>query len=166
MKKILILCIFCLGCSLAFAKEPINYIYGKVIKVSDGDTITILPKEKKQIRIRLYGIDAPEKKQAFGEKSRQYLASLIAGKDVKVNVYDIDRYGRNVAIIINEDKNINKEMVAAGYAWVYLQYNKLPDLPEWLKLQEAAQKERLGLWRDKNPIPPHEFRKLRRAKKI
>ncbi|MGG7049082.1 MULTISPECIES: thermonuclease family protein [unclassified Campylobacter] len=129
---------------------------GKVIKVSDGDTITILTEQKEQIRIRLNGIDAPEEKQAYGNKARLFLADMIAGQMVFVEEHKKDRYGRVVGTIYFNDYDINEQMVLNGYAWAYVKYDKK------YKLHEIqAKRQGLGLWQDKNPIPPWEFRKLK-----
>lgn len=127
---------------------------GVVVKVSDGDTITVLDGLKTQHRVRLNGIDAPEKKQAYGHKARQYLASLISGKNVHVIEHKNDRYGRIVGTVFIGDVDINEQMVLAVYAWAYVKYDKKYKIYEL----KAHEKNR-GLWRDCNPIPPWEFRK-------
>jgi micrococcal nuclease len=92
---------------------------GKVVNIADGDTITVLSKDKQQVRIRLCGIDAPEGGQPFGSKSTLFVRSLAARKTVEVDVRDTDRYGRTVAVIILPDgSNLNEKIVKAGYAWV------------------------------------------------
>ena len=137
--------------------KSFNTIEGKVVKVIDGDTIDILDSNKNSHRIRFHGIDAPEKKQAYGNKSREFLASLIAGKQVKVLVKDKDRYQRIVGVIKLEGEDINKNMVVNGYAWAYEEYSK-----DYVSEQGFAREFKLGLWADKNPIKPSEFRKSKR----
>lgn len=131
---------------------------GKVIGISDGDTITIL-KDKTQMKIRLYGIDAPEKSQAFGTKSKQYLSDLIFGKEVRVKTYRNDRYGRTLGeIYVGEGRlSVNAEMVKAGFAWWYQKYT--PERLDLKALEDEARKERRGLWADPHAIPPWEFRR-------
>ena len=124
----------------------------------------MLNSDEKQIKVRLYGIDSPEKKQAYGEVARKCLAEMVAGKNITVIVYDIDSYGRSVGLLSVDGLNVNKEMVTRGYAWVYNQYNKLPEKEEWLILQEKSKIEKKGLWKDLHSIPPWEFRKNRKRK--
>ena len=136
---------------------------GKVIEVSDGDTITVQVRQK-QKRIRFSQIDAPESKQAFGQKSRQNL-SFIHGKSVYVQENSIDRYGRTLGTVylINNGKtpnltlsnSINYKQVKDGYAWAYREYLKNNEL---LSLEAAARKQKIGLWSDPNPIYPSKYR--------
>ena len=92
---------------------------GKVISVADGDTITILDSSNRQHKIRLYGIDTPEKKQDFGKTAKKYTASLTAGKKIKVTAYDTDRYGRTVGVVEVNGLNVNRKLIESGYAWQY-----------------------------------------------
>ncbi len=96
-----------------------NTITGKVVSVADGDTITILTSQNKKVKIRLYGIDTPENGQAYGNKAKKFTASLTAGKEVSVKVYDTDRYGRSVSVISVGGTNVNEEIVRNGYGWQY-----------------------------------------------
>lgn len=126
----------------------------KVIKISDGDTITILTQQHEQIKVRLYGIDAPELKQPYGKKSKQFLANLIAGKVVEVDENGKDRYKRTIGTIYLDGKDINAQMVANGYAWAYRKFSK-----KYTAQESKAKSQKLGLWQDKEPIPPWEGRK-------
>lgn len=135
-------------------------IEGKVVKVSDGDTIHVLTDENKLIKVRLFGIDAPEKKQAYGQASRKYLSDLIAGKIVNVDIKSRDRYKRSIGIVYLDNKDINYEMVINGFAWAYSYYSDKYNLA-----QETAKNNKVGLWVDKAPISPYEFRKMRKKKK-
>lgn len=128
---------------------------GKVVSVMDGDTVRILVGSK-QIKVRLFGIDAPEKKQAFGNQAEKELKALVWKKEVKVVVKDIDQYGRTVGILFLNDVEINLEMVKRGMAWVYREFN---NDKKYLEMEEIARRSELGLWKDKNPIPPWQFRK-------
>jgi endonuclease YncB( thermonuclease family) len=135
---------------------------GKVVHIADGDTITVLDSDKAQHKIRLSGIDAPEKKQAFGTKSREALAGKVHEKTVRVVWHEKDRYGRIVGDIHLGERNINTEMVRDGFAWWYRTY-----APKSKTLEEAetdARKAQRGLWHDKNPEPPWEFRKRERER--
>lgn len=134
-------------------------ITGKVVSVADGDTITILTATNQQIKIRLYGIDTPERGQEFGQKAKQFTSALVHGKLVEVKTYDTDRYGRTVGVVMIEGKNVNEEIIRTGYAWQYQKYCSEPFCQEWRKLEEGARSQRIGLWYDKNPTPPWEWRK-------
>ena len=125
----------------------------KVVKISDGDTIMIL-QDKQQIKVRLFGIDAPEKKQDYGQKSRQFLASLIAGQVVEVEPKGKDRYKRTLGIIHYKGQDINAQMVLNGYAWAYVKYSRI-----YVDHESAARKNKQGLWQSSNPTPPWEWRK-------
>ena len=128
---------------------------GRVVKVYDGDTITLLDKDMQQHRIRFYGIDAPEKSQSFGKRSQENLANMIAGKMVNVDVQAEDRYGRSVGIVYLDDVDINKRQVADGYAWAYMQYGGEIYKNDELKARE----KKLGMWVDPNIEQPSEYRK-------
>jgi ATP-dependent hsl protease ATP-binding subunit hslU len=125
---------------------------GKVVSVHDGDTITILA-QKKQIKIRLFGIDAPELKQPYGKKSKQFLSNLIAGQIVEVKENGNDRYGRTIGTISLNGEDINAQMVENGYAWAYRRFSK-----KYAPQESEAKFEKRGLWRD-DPIPPWVFRR-------
>ncbi len=135
---------------------------GKVISIHDADTITVLTDDRQQVRIRLYGIDAPEGGQAYGKKATQYVKRLLADRPVvEVDAKDTDRYGRTVAVVILPDgRNLNEEIVRAGYAWVYTRYCKEILLCiGWANLQQEAREARRGLWADKEPVPPWDWRR-------
>ncbi len=131
-------------------------LIGKVVKVSDGDTITILTSDKTQYKIRLNDIDAPEKKQAFGNKSKDNLAKYIAGKTVKVEYKTKDKYKRILGTIYYNNIDINLKQVKDGFAWVYKKYSKNQD---YYNAEKVSRENKKGLWIDKNPIAPWEFRK-------
>lgn len=137
---------------------PVSAFAYKVIGVADGDTLTILV-DKNPVKIRLANIDAPEKAQAFGERSKQSLSDLCFGKDATYQTQDIDRYGRTVAVVTCDHIEVNNSQVERGMAWVYPKYNKDGLLP---RVQAQAMKDRRGLWQDTDPVPPWEFRKRRR----
>lgn len=132
---------------------PLFAFPAKVIKISDGDTITIL-QDKQQTKVRLYGIDAPEKKQDYGQKSKQFLASLIAGQVVEVEPKGKDRYKRTLGIIHYKDQDINAQMVLNGYAWAYVKYSRM-----YVDQEKLARENKRGLWQSSNPTPPWEWRK-------
>ncbi|MBM4274656.1 MAG: hypothetical protein FJ128_11040 [Deltaproteobacteria bacterium] len=138
---------------------------GRVVGVMDGDTITVYPEGGASAKVRLYGIDAPERRQPYSNAARKYLSDLVFGKKVRVRVRTQDRYGRVVAEIIREDGvNVNQEMLRAGYAWWYRKYAKKELL--LLQLEQEARRARRGLWADPRPAPPWEFRKGKRKKSL
>jgi endonuclease YncB( thermonuclease family) len=137
-------------------------IRGKVVSIADGDTITVLDSEKVQYKIRLEGIDAPERGQAFGTKSKEKLSELVGEKEVVVRWEKKDRYGRILGDVHLDDRLINLEMVQDGMAWHYKQYSKSKELAE---AEEEARKAKKGIWGDKSPEPPWEFRKRGRERK-
>lgn len=139
--------------------QPRGIITGKVIKVADGDTITILDTQKAQKKIRLYGIDAPEKAQDFGNKSREKLATLVAGKDIAVTVIDIDRYGRNVGRINVDGKEVAEEMLKDGMVWLYTAYCKISECEHWKELETQAKTAKIGLWANPSAQEPWLWRK-------
>ena len=143
--------------SISFAAEPYQ---AKVVGITDGDTIKVLH-EGTQIKIRLYGIDTPEKRQAFGNKAKKFTSDMVFGKTVKVITMDTDRYGRTVALIQPPDSmvTLNEALVQHGYAWVYRKYCKADFCPDWLEYEQTAQAAGLGLWTDPDPIPPWQYRK-------
>ena len=127
---------------------------GRVVSVADGDTVTVLV-DHTQIKVRLIEIDAPEKKQAFGNRSKQALAAMVFGKDVEVEEHGKDRYRRTLGRVAVNGLDANTEMVRQGYAWVYRKYSKNPAL---LQLEQEARDAKLGLWVDSDPVPPWGWR--------
>lgn len=125
---------------------------GQVVGISDGDTLTVLV-DKKPVKVRLHGIDCPEKGQPFGNSARQYLGEMVFEKQVEVRVMDTDRYGRTVGIVsLPDGRIVNEEMAKAGMAWWYRQY--APRDERLRDLEESARKGKQGLWADDDPIPP------------
>ena len=133
-------------------------VTGKVIKVVDGDTFDILDSSFKTIRIRMNGIDAPEKKQAFGESSRKQLASLCAGKVVRIVKYSTDRNKRWIADSYVDGISLSHRMVEEGMAWHFTKYSSDTSLA---KLQQQACAKKIGLWSDPQAVAPWDFRNKR-----
>ncbi len=129
----------------------------RVVGVSDGDTVTLLTADKKQVKCRLFGIDAPESHQAFGNRAKQYLSSLVFGKDVIFRAMNTDRYGRTIGRLTIGQTDVSIAMVQAGFAWHYAQYSD--NDPVLAASERIAKSNRDGLWADREPIPPWEFRK-------
>lgn len=131
---------------------------GKVVSVADGDTVGVMHNGKEE-RIRLYGVDCPEKRQDFGQVAKQFTANLVFEKVVDVKPINTDRYGRTVGVVNVNGKILNEELVRGGFAWVYSQYCKESFCSDWAGLQETAKENGIGLWSTPNPIPPWEFRR-------
>lgn len=142
-------------------------LQGRVVGVSDGDTVTVLDSSNTQFKIRLMGIDAPEKKQAFGNKSKTSLSDWIFNKQVTVEYRKKDRYGRIVGKIVVAGVDANFEQIKAGMAWHYKKYQSEQSVDDRLiyaQAEEGARAQKLGLWFDADPTPPWEFRKETRDK--
>ena len=157
-RRALVIGIVLAAASVAAAAKPHYTLSGKVIAIGDGDTLTVLDDRKSQHRIRLAGIDAPEKGQAFGNKAREALGDKVFQQPIRVEVIDIDRYKREVGRIHLGDRFINMEMVRDGFAWRYVQYDK----PGEFTAAEADAREHRRLWADPIPTPPWEWRKAKR----
>ncbi|HOV12371.1 MAG TPA: thermonuclease family protein [Bacteroidales bacterium] len=135
-------------------------ITGKVVAVIDGDTYDVLVKGDTSLRVRMEGIDAPEKGMAFYKVAKKYLSDLCFGKNVKVLVTGIDGHSRVLGFtFVDDNLELSHEMIKAGYAWHFKKYSKDKNLAS---LEQEARKAGIGLWYDENPIAPWEFRKLMR----
>lgn len=128
----------------------------QVIEVIDGDTIVVLFSNKEKCRVRLVGIDAPEKSQPQGMRSKEELSQRILGKSINLDWKQKDRYGRILGNVYYDGRYINQEMVEDGWAWCYTEYCRSLEIVE---SQKRAKEKKLGLWKDNNPIPPWKFRK-------
>lgn len=152
---------------LLFALLPVltsaYSLTGKVIYVTDGDTITLLDSEKQQYKIRLDGIDAPECGQPYGKKSTEILTQLIKTQYIHADCHGEDRYKRHLCTIYLDDTDVNAYMVRNGAAWVYRKYYKGT---AYYTLEKAAQEEGLGLWglSEYERIAPWEWRKQQKNK--
>jgi endonuclease YncB( thermonuclease family) len=139
-------------------------IDGRVVSVSDGDTLTVLDSNKTQHKIRLVGIDAPEKAQAFGQRSKQSLSDLVFNRLVTVETTKRDRYGRELGKVLVGTLDANLEQVKRGMAWHYKAYEReqsSQDRQAYTEAEAAARGARKGLWEDAQPVPPWEFRRNR-----
>ena len=135
---------------------------GKVIRVVDGDSITVLDSEKEQQKIRLAGIDAPERKQPYGKVARQFLAKHIFKQQVCVGWYKRDKYQRLVGVVRFEGEDMNLKLVKAGLAWHYKQYQNEQSKSDRLLYADAHEKaedSEVGLWGDAKPIAPWLWRR-------
>jgi len=135
-------------------------ISGLVVTVSDGDTLTLLTSSKKQVKIRLADIDAPEKNQPFGLKAKQLISKLTYKKHITVEIKSTDRYGRSIGHVYSQNMNVNEVLVEQGLAWVYRKYSNDQNL---IKLETLAKQSKSGVWAVKSPIAPWDWRKGYRA---
>lgn len=135
-------------------------IEGRVVGVSDGDTLTMLDAGNTQFKIRLAAIDAPEKAQAFGQRGKEKLSDICYGKQATVNVKSTDRYGRSVGDVDCAGINANEIMIQSGLAWVYRKYAK--GYGHLYAFEDEAKTAKRGLWADPNPTAPWEWRKTKR----
>ena len=151
MKRILtLLLLFCLP---AMAET----ILGKCIKVSDGDTITISTGNDEERIIRLYGIDAPELKQEFGQESKKAASKLMFNKDVTLDVQDTDKYGRLVAKVYVGKTYVNLELIKQGMAWWYQWF--APKETDLKNAELKAKEAKIGLWKEDDPTPPWVYKR-------
>jgi endonuclease YncB( thermonuclease family) len=137
----------------AIADQP-EVFTSRVIGVADGDTLTVL-RGQEPVKVRLQGIDCPEGGQAFGNVAKRHLSDLVFGKEVTVMPRDTDRYGRMVADVAIEGRDVGLAMVEAGLAWHFTRYSSDQRLAAAEREARAAKR---GLWRDPSPIAPWEFR--------
>jgi endonuclease YncB( thermonuclease family) len=153
--------VFALLISLALTCNA-DPIQGRVIGVSDGDTITVLDATNTQQKVRLSGIDAPEKAQPFGNRSKESLSELVFGKNVTVDSEKRDRYGRNVGKVLVNGVDANLTQIQRGMAWHYKAYEREQppsDRKVYSEAEVDAKTARLGLWSDPAPVPPWIFRR-------
>lgn len=138
--------------------------------VFDGDTLELATGRDRPVRVRLYGIDAPETGrrgepgQPYGREARRALQAKVASQRVAVEVADRDRYDRIVGVVRIAGRDINREMVEEGWAWAYRHYLQGPYASAYLRAEEDARARRAGLWRQYNPEPPWEFRHRQRGR--
>ena len=162
---VIVLLLNLLAASSAHAGRTID---GMVRAVYDGDTVLLTTREESRLKVRLYGIDAPETRkpdtpgQPYGTISKRTLMYKIMGRRVTAEIMDIDRYKRAVAVIRYGGRDINREMVAEGMAWAYRQYLQGAYESDYISAETRARSHRAGLWRESDPQPPWEFRNGRR----
>jgi micrococcal nuclease len=142
------------GLVWAVPPKVLEELSGKVIGVTDGDTIKVLV-NKETVIVRLEGIDAPESGQSFGKKAKEALAELVAGKTVTIKKTGADKHGRILGIVVVGGVDANSKLVEEGWAWHFKKYSTDQDLA---KLEEAARSAKQGLWADEKPLAPWEYR--------
>lgn len=158
--------------SLSLARDPIRTATGTVTKVSDGDTIHVTTANRTKLRVRLYGIDAPETPkinnrthrvnkpgQPYGEESWRALKGKIMGMQVRLDILDIDKYKRMVGMIWLGERNINLEMIREGYAEVFIEYLREPYRSQFMRAELEARSAKKGIWSLPNYERPRDFRK-------
>lgn len=127
---------------------------GTVVKITDGDTITVLV-EQRQVKVRLSAIDAPERKQDYSQKSTDALADMVFGKEVRIVSHGEDRYGRTIGDVFVGQTNVNEKLVEDGWAWNYVKYS---DSQKLVGLEMAARAAKRGLWAGPSPVAPWDYR--------
>jgi endonuclease YncB( thermonuclease family) len=158
MQKIVIKAVSSLWCLLLVVGPGIAADFkGEVIRVLDGDTIEV-PHVKHPERIRLYGIDCPEKGQSFGKKAKQATSSLLFGKDVRIETHGRDKHRRTLGTVFDGDLNVNQELVKEGWCWWFRKF--VPKDQALKELEQEAKEAKKGLWTDPNPVSPWLYRRL------
>ena len=153
-----------IGLTLSLSALAETYT-ARVVGVTDGDTIKVLDGRRTAHKIRLAGIDAPEKAQPYGQRSKRYLADQVYGRTVTLDCGELDRYKRLLCVVLLDGRDINLSQVQAGYAWWYQRYSRMQTLHQRQSYEEAelaARARRAGLWRDNSQSPPWEWRKRAR----
>jgi endonuclease YncB( thermonuclease family) len=141
-------------------------IRGRVVGVTDGDTLAVLDGSDQQFKIRLSGIDAPEKRQPFGNRAKESLSEMVFGKQVVVESSKEDRYRRKVGKVLHDGTDVNLEQIKRGMAWHYIAYAKEQapaDREAYASAEAEAKAQRRGLWRETGQSAPWEVRRIKAA---
>ncbi|MDD5100312.1 MAG: thermonuclease family protein [Syntrophales bacterium] len=165
-RLLLILTALLILCAAASHASPIRTVTATITRITDGDTVQAVTPEGTKLKVRLYGIDAPETAKGkipgepFGNDARDYLASLLSQKSVRVEIRDIDRYRRMVAILWLGERNVNMEMISAGMAEAYGEYLKSPYRSPFLRAEQQAKAQGKGIWSQGSSYErPSQFRR-------
>lgn len=153
---------------VSFSNASAETLAGRVVALSDGDSITVLDAKNMQHKIRLSGIDAPEKRQAYGARSKQMLSDLVFNKLVSVEYKKFDRYDRVIGKVFVKGVDANLQLVKEGMAWHYKKYQKeqsASDRESYSRAEDLARSQKRGLWKDADAIPPWEFRAQKKERK-
>lgn len=137
----------------------VKVITGTVVRVADGDTFTLLTDGDRQVRVRLHGIDCPERGQPYSGVATEHLKALLAMGNIRVEQLNTDRYGRTIGMVYAGGINVNESLLAAGLAWHYTSFDRNPD---WARLEVKARAQRLGLWAEPDAVAPWDWRKRKR----
>ena len=151
-----------IACAPSAAQVPQKEVFGRIIRVTDGDTVTLLSSDNTRITIRLAGIDAPESRMPYGHAAQTHLSGLVLNKEVVAVIQKKDRYGRTVATLLHGTQDINLTMVQAGMAWHYKRYaHEQPQnqAANYAQSEQVARTEDRGLWQHEKPTPPWMWRK-------
>ena len=151
-----------IACAPSAAQVPQKEVFGRIIRVTDGDTVTLLSSDNTRITIRLAGIDAPESRMPYGHAAQTHLAGLVLNKEVVAVTQKKDRYGRTVATLLHGTQDINLTMVQAGMAWHYKRYaheQTQNQAANYAQSEQVARTEGRGLWQHAKPTPPWMWRK-------
>ncbi len=150
--SVLLLCVL-VSCS---QQPSATQLY--VVKIADGDTFTGLTADKRKVRVRISGIDAPEKGQPYGNKAKEALAEMIFNRTISIDSLSTDRYGRTLAKVYTPDgKDVGAELIRQGLAWHYVKYS---DSKLYTQIENEARKKQVGLWQYHEIVPPWEWRKM------
>ena len=150
------------GFALLIGSAWADQLTGRVVGIADGDTLTVLTAQRQQHRVRLTGIDAPEKRQAFGQVSKRHLSDLAYDKTVSVVFHKRDRYKRILGKVLKNGVDVRLNQIQSGLVWHYKRCEReqlADDRVAYGRAEEKARAERRGLWRDRNPVPPWAFRR-------
>jgi endonuclease YncB( thermonuclease family) len=165
--RLIVTRLWLLLCVTANASPAVADVAGRVIGVSDGDTLTLLTESRAQIKVRLAGIDSPEGGQAFGQPAKRALSDCAFGKHADVEGSKIDRYGRLIGKVLVNGVDCNLRQVNLGLAWHYRQYaleQSPQDRTAYANAEDSAKAKRRGLWHDGDAVPPWDYRKSRRSR--
>lgn len=157
--------LFALGLVVLTHWATADTITGRVVAIADGDTLTVLDSANQQHKIRLAGIDPPEKAQPFGQRSKQHLSDIAFNRQVTVEWNKLDRYGRTIGKVLVSGVDVNLEQIKAGMAWWYEKYRKEQterDQYVYSAQEGEARQKRVGLWAESAPVAPWDWRRMRR----
>ena len=152
MVKNMLLLVLALALSVSLSAQLLR---GRIVKVTDGDSVVLLDSTNTQHKIRLWGIDAPEKKQDYGTKATNHTKKLCAGKNVEVKVMGYDKYKRTLGILYADGINVNEDLLINGLAWVY----RFTKNKNYTQLESVAKTNKINIWSMKDPIEPYIYRK-------
>lgn len=152
------------GCFLFSFTLPAQALTGKVVGTPAGDILTVLPDGPEKIAVSLYGIMTPGRDQPYFKEAMQFTTDMVTGKIVDVEVVKKNQSGQPVGIVRVDGRCLNEELIRAGWAWVSRHHgDKTPPRPDWLEMEKTARESKIGLWQDKNPMPPWRWRKLQNS---
>lgn len=141
-------------------RERMLFAYrARCVEVIDGDTLRVAAENGEEVKIRLYGVDCPEKGQLFGTAAKKAVQDLVLNKQVNIVVHDTDKYGRSVALVYGDDFSVQEQLLKQGLTWVYPEYCRIALCDGFYRLEEQARSVQAGLWKYPN-IPPWQWRRM------